>query len=1062
MRRAALVRRNLTYYWRTNLAVLAGVAAAVAALAGALLVGRSVRASLRELVLERLGNAGAAVTSSGFFRETLAQDFPAACPLIVLSGMITHQESGRRASGVLVYGIDERFWRFHGRRPADTTLAGGQALLSAPLARELGAKPEDGILVRMESPSAIPAESLHGRRDRLGRTIRLSLRAVLSSAEMGEFSLRPQQGAVRAVFVSLRRLQKELDQIQRVNTLLLPSGEGVEKTLRERFELEDLGVRLRALPDRGVVSLESESLILPDALAEKARAVAVKLGLRSQGILTYLANAIRAGEREIPYSLVSAIEAEQGPGGETPGPALSDPPSTIVLNDWAARDLGAKAGDTVSLEYYLWAPEGGLTTSGARFVLKGVVPIRGAAADRDLAPPYPGITDSPDLDDWDPPFPVDLKRIRRRDEDYWDRYRTTPKAFILLERGQALWGSRFGRFTSLRIAPPELERFRAALRQALDPLEMGMSVVPVRSQGIEASQGATDFGEYFVYFSLFLVASALLLAGLFFRLGIEQRRREIGLLRAVGFGPERIRSLFLAEGLALAAGGSAAGLAGAWAYSVLILLGLRTWWAGAVGTDRLTLHLAAAPMMLGGLGGLAAGVICIAWTLRGLRGVSPRSLLSGSAVEASVRDRRWPRAAGAGCAVTAAALLAAAGAGRIPAAGAFFGAGSLLLVSAMCYQWVWLAQRRGRPMSSVARLGFRNAAHRPGRSVLSISLMASAIFLLVAVDAFRRPDRPAWQDPKSGAGGYPLLAQSLLPVVNLAELEDAKFVPFRLRPGDDASCLNLYRPQNPQVLGVPSRFLRQGRFSFQASEGNSENPWLLLEQERADGAIPAIADANSMTYVLHKKLGDEVRVGPHRLRLVAALSRSLFQGELLISESNFQRLFPELSGYRLFLLEQADPGKLEEALADYGFDVTPTADRLAAFDRVENTYLSTFQALGGLGLLLGTVGLAAVLLRNVLERRRELALLQAVGYRSRDLARMVLAENAFLLASGVGAGTLSALVAIAPAFAAQGGRLSPASLGLLLGGVVVTGMAASLAAVRAAMRSPLLEALRAE
>ena len=75
--------------------------------------------------------------------------------------------------------------------------------------------------------------------------------------------------------------------------------------------------------------------------------------------------------------------------------------------------------------------------------------------------------------------------------------------------------------------------------------------------------------------------------------------------------------------------------------------------------------------------------------------------------------------------------------------------------------------------------------------------------------------------------------------------------------------------------------------------------------------------------------------------------------------------------------------------------------RLAAFHRVENSYLETFRALGALGLLLGTVGLAAVLMRNVLERRRELALLRAVGYRPRHLAVMVLAENLFLLVVGL-------------------------------------------------------------
>jgi hypothetical protein len=55
-----------------------------------------------------------------------------------------------------------------------------------------------------------------------------------------------------------------------------------------------------------------------------------------------------------------------------------------------------------------------------------------------MAPEYPGITDSPTLDEWNPPFPVDLRRVRPMDEAYWRDYRTTPKAFIALEDGQRL------------------------------------------------------------------------------------------------------------------------------------------------------------------------------------------------------------------------------------------------------------------------------------------------------------------------------------------------------------------------------------------------------------------------------------------------------------------------------------------------------------------------------------------------------------------------------------------------------------------------------------------------
>jgi putative ABC transport system permease protein len=201
-----------------------------------------------------------------------------------------------------------------------------------------------------------------------------------------------------------------------------------------------------------------------------------------------------------------------------------------------------------------------------------------------------------------------------------------------------------------------------------------------------------------------------------------------------------------------------------------------------------------------------------------------------------------------------------------------------------------------------------------------------------------------------------------------------------------------------------------------------------------------------------------------KVKLVGALDDSIFQSELIVAEKNFTRAFPDQQGFQYFLIDgpPSIAAPLENALSDYGFDVFSTPDRLAAFHRVENTYLSTFQALGGLGLLLGTLGLGAVLLRNVMERRKELALLRAVGYRPQHLRTMVIAENAYLLIAGTVVGALSAIVAILPAFLERGGHLPNPSLALLLLAVPLAGIAASLLAVRIVARAPLLETLRAE
>jgi len=1119
---------NLLYYWRTNLAVIAGVATAVAVLSGALLVGHSVRDSLRDLIFQRLGSAEYVISSDRFFRADLApeitssagtQGMPESCPMIYLQGVLVHEESGRRAHDVHVYGIDERFWRFHGAE-GQKAPEGRAAAVGSALARHLGIRSGDGLLLRVETQRGIPRESLFGRREDVGRTVRLVCGEILPAERLGEFALRPNQGEIFSMFVPLQRLQRDLAQPGRANAMLLASGpkewdlQEVRRQLKQRFTLDDIGVGLRLLPSESGISVESARILLDAEIARAASAAAADAGLPSSGVFTYLANSLRAGGHEIPYSVITAVDLGRGAMRSVRGAdglplqsAASAERDAIWLNEWAGRNLGASAGDAVEVDYYLWQDDGGLVTRTARFRLAGIVGI-GGDVDASLAPDFPGITEARDIRDWDPPFPLDLRRIRAVDEEYWHRFRATPKAFVTLARGQELWQSRFGKLSAVRIALAQemdpvaaRESLAASLRNRIDPELAGFAVTDVRRRGLEASQGSTDFGEYFLYFSFFLIAAAILLAALFFRLGIEQRVREIGTLKALGFSRNFLLRIFLLEGAALSVAGSFLGLAGAIGYGGLMVIGLRTWWAGATGMSRLYLHVTPGLLALGAAGGVLTAVAAIAWTLRGLCRSSPRTLLAGVLESHAPRGRRTLVTKTVAPVAFLAALLTLLGSayGRIPDVLGFFVAGLLLLVSLLSVMSLLLRRPHPSPISghgwpAFFRLGARNATHRPGRSLLCIALIASATFIIVSVEAFRKDPHDISPDPQSGTGGYALLATSALPVVHdpnsaagrealgipaseVPELAHAAFVPFRERPGDDASCLNLYAPQEPRILGAPQSFLAGGRFSFQnslaATPEEKRNPWLLLDAELPESVIPAIGDANTIQYVLHLAVGQELTVRgdegrPVRLRLVAALRDTVLQGELIISEANFLRTFPGREGYRFFLLEvppDAAPALaqlLMERLSQWGFEAVTAAERLAAYHRVENTYLSTFQGLGALGLVLGTAGLATVLLRNVLERRRELALLRAVGYRRGILSVIIVAENLALMVAGLACGTACALIAIVPAVRARGVPFPFAMVSLVLSAVLVVGLAASLLAVVAAFRSPLLASLQSE
>ena len=1139
-----LALQSLRFHRRSHLGVLFGATLATAIITGALAVGDSVRYSLRQMALARIGAIDLALYNPGrFFRAKLADNLAAdlgaiAEAAIILPGTATVQRTDGtggdvRINRVQVVGVADSFWRFKNALPKKLLVAadgGAGVALNQRLADALKVKIGDDVLLRVDKPSLLSRDAPLSTIEDATVTLRAPVTYIVSDSNFGRFSLEANQTPPYNAFLSREAIQKLIGMEARANALLV--GRGGENNLSpaeatsalwKRWQFTDSGLEVRNISQPGVVELRTNRVFLDPPVGDAAR----KAMPGAQGVLTYFVNELRVGEKATPYSTVAAMDPMGGPpspplmGGVTPPingglggliPSHSVVPpgmreEEILVNQWFADDVGAKVGDTVNLKYWLVGPMRKLEEHTAPFTIRAILPMGGAALDRDLMPDIPGLSDKKNCREWEPGIPVDLKKLRDKDQAYWDAYRGTPKAFITLRAGQRIWNNRFGNLTAVRYSSGGVNgaaNVEACLRQALNPASQGLFFSPVRERALAASSDSLDFGQLFLGFSFFLIIAALLLTALLFAFGVEQRTEEIGTLLALGFSPRRVQGLLLLEGGAIAVLAGILGVLLATLYTRAVVGGLSTIWGGAVANSLLQFHAEPTTLLIGGLSGVLMALLSIFLVTRRQGKVPARELLaSGSESEsrllsASSKSRFLP-----GLPTMIISLILAAGlaiavkfspadGGAEMQAGLFFGVGALLLIAgiAACRGLLALWERNvGGSALTLASLGSRNAFRRIGRSLGAIALLACGSFLVIAVGANRHDPNDGATRRNSGTGGFALYGESSLPVyqdLNSAEGRDAygmdaqdltgtNIVALRLREGDDASCLNLNRAQTPRLMGVPVKALSErGAFTFAETKGEFKgSAWNLIDREEADGTIPVIGDTNTVAWSLGKKLGDTLdyaddRGNVHKLRIVGVLASSILQGGLLLSESNFTRLFPSNSGYRIFLMDAppatapAISATLTKGLEDVGLSVLPAPERLAAFNTVENTYLSIFAILGGLGLLLGTLGLGVIVLRNVLERRGELATLRAIGFRSAALQTLVFREHALLLTLGLTVGILAALIAVLPTLRSPGADVPYATLALTLLAVFAAGFLSAYLATRLALRSPLLSALRNE
>jgi ABC-type lipoprotein release transport system permease subunit len=1064
-----------------------GVAISAMVLTGTLIVGDSVEYSLERTAELRLGNIGYAFYGSDrYFRADLAdevgEDLGAAVSAIMqLDGFGSSRGGELKLNNIHVQGIDDDFLDMIPWKSIKDIPGKNEAFISENMANRLQLKIDDSFLLRVEKVSLIPknAPFISDSEDQV--SMRLTVKRILEQEELGRFNLKTSQTAPFNVFVSLDYLNDRMETSGKANRLLIADDPRIDAdqatlVIKNRWNLEDSGLKIEKANEDQEWSIESDRVFIDSVVIEAIK----QLDNNPALILTYLANAIETEERSTPYSFVSA-----GPFGKDYDKVTNE----IIVNSWLAEDLNLHKGDSLMMTYFIIGPLRKMEERNQWFQVKEIVAMNGIYSDRKLMPTLPGLSDAGSCRNWETGIPIDLEKIRDKDEAYWNIWKGTPKAFISYPMGKSLWENRFGSCTAIRLSASAFEReeIEAGLLNSLHPESFGFSLNSVKSDGLKAAHGGVDFAQLFMGMSFFLLLAGLTLLALLFNIHLERRISQIGTLMAIGYPDPLVKRIILYESFIVAIFGVLLGSLLAIAYNKLIFLALNTVWSEIVRTSVLLENVKATSLLMGMAISFILVFIAIFFNLNRKLKIKPVKLQRGADSTRFIFSSRYINGIAWVIGIVSFILLfRELILSTSLNTGIFFLAGGLMLLAMILFVvgYFYSDRKKETKQLTFRTLAFRNLQRNRSRSIRIVVLFALGTFVIVSTGLNRKDLYSDATSKGSGTGGYLYFGETTLPILHDLNLADTRieygfesqmqFIQMRKNEGDDASCLNLNLISNPRLLGIPAADLK-GRFSFitTSEEFNPSEDWLSLKQKLPGGLVPAIADQTVIQWGLGMKVGDtliyknEFGAEMH-VKLIAGLANSIFQGNILIDESQFLKHFPTSSGINVFLVdaETQDRASLESEIGrsfrNAGLELQYTADRLAEFNSVENTYLSIFLLLGGLGMILGTVGLGLSLIRNIQDRQQELGILRAIGYKRNKVLVLLTREHVILLGIGTLIGAFTAFLATTPSIFSAYIEASWQTALVIVALIFVNGLAWIYFIGKSSLKKRLVAALRSE
>ena len=565
--RKCIIHSSRKYYRRYYRLVVIAVIIMMAVLTGSLLLGDSVRGTLSDRVDERLGTAETILTSgTGFMDEKIMQS-----PLLANAHGYLLTQGFLSVDGklipVYIWGTDT------------DTITMGEALINEPLSNILispsGAGGATQIALHLPAHSLVPSGSLFVSKS-YSTQMRVSIKGVKSVKDGGNILLKNEQTRPLNVFVNRKQLGTAMQLEGKIN-IILSDVFITERQIESICEPEFMGFHFTDS------TLTYDGVFIPDEIVHACNPYTT--------YLAYLVNEIICKTDTVPYSFVTAVSRWKGA-------PLSG--REIILSDYAANRLHVGVGDSVRMAYFIARDMKNLETKEQIFRVRAVEPLSAFIGDSLLTADFPGLTNVERCSDWDSDLPIKMDHIHKRDEDFWYKYRQTPKAIVAYDAVRADWSNSFGTATALRIGNTP-----TPITQHLSPMV-----------GMFLANSGTDFSSLFMALGFFIILSAILLMQNPLMEMYAQRKDELQLYAQLGFTHRTIQRIMYRETFSVILFASPFGVLAGLLYSALILWLLGNVWSGATHTEGFVLHVNALTLILGWLIGVLVCALSL-WMIKG-------------------------------------------------------------------------------------------------------------------------------------------------------------------------------------------------------------------------------------------------------------------------------------------------------------------------------------------------------------------------------------------------------------------------------------------------------------